>query len=45
MSDPFLNYLALFLLILVCAVVFYAVIDSAQSGQKNWTGRRAQSKS
>jgi cytochrome b len=45
MSDPFLNYLALFLLLLVCAVVFYAVIDLFRFVKKIWTGRRAQSKS
>ena len=47
MSDPFLNYLALFLLLLVCAVVFYAVIDSAQicpkkSGPEDERNRRAE---
>jgi hypothetical protein len=45
MSDPFLNYLALFLLLLVCAAVFYAVIDLLRFVKKIWTGRRAQSKS
>ena len=45
-SDPFLNYLALFLLLLVCAVVLYAIIDLLRfvkkSGPEDERNRRAE---